>query len=212
MEPDDSFAPLVMDSYSAHLRQQLSVRGTWLDDISVLQLFYRMARAKRYAQSQVRLVDCCLLEAALRGRSEKRAENVRYLRRDFLNVPLVLVPLVCGAHWSLLCFRTRGARWYHMDSLAPFHARLAQRTVAALEREGVAPRRAGEVERLTVPQQRETWECGLYTLQYALMVCESSISAGGGAERTFLRELKLHRDIACDGNLLLFTQRVLEIV
>ena len=41
-----------------------------------------MARAKRYSRRQVRLVDCCLLEAAMRGRSEKRVENVRYLRAD----------------------------------------------------------------------------------------------------------------------------------
>lgn len=217
MQEEDSFKSAIVNSQRQHCRQQLSSQGTWLDDISVLQLFYHIAVAKQYSRKQVCLIDCCLLEAALYGRDDNREKNQGYLRREFREAAatgcsVIMIPLVGLGHWSLLCYRPRAQRWYHMDSMSPLHTRLSNATVAHLERLHAVPPTTASVERLTVKQQLAGWECGLYTLQYMIHVMESVLKSGAGNERTFKRELKLYNELACQENLLLFTQSLLKVI
>jgi hypothetical protein len=216
-----SFASDIVESHRPHLRLQLEARGTWLDDISVLQLFYHMAVGKKYTRAHATLIDSCFLETALYGRDDKLAKNQALLRREMREsadtVPLILIPLVGCGHWSLLCYRTRAHHWYHLDSLPPLHTQLARATVNHLERIGAVPRKTVPVDRLPVPQQRASWECGLYTLQYMIHALECTVRLLGEGkkssnEKQFRKELLLYSELACEKNLLLFTQSLLAIV
>jgi hypothetical protein len=220
MSEKNGFESALVNSQRPHIRKQLESPGTWLDDISVLQLFYHMAVGKHYTRAQVCLSDCIFLEAALYGRDDQRVKNQGLLIREFResvdSVPLIMIPLVGSGHWSLLCYRTRAKRWYHLDSLSPLHTQLARATVNHLEKLGAVPRKTEPIDRLRVPQQRETWECGLYTLQYMIhaMECTVKKSSQGNSsnERQFRKELLLYSELACEKNLLLFTQSLLAII
>ena len=185
------------------IRRTLLAPGTWLDDEVVLQLFYFMAWRKRHTAAHVCLVDSCVAESVLRGSGQ-----ARHLRASFESgAPLVLLPLVCGSHWSLLIWRARA--WYHADSLAPFHARLAHATLERLDALGIVARQPGaRLRSLALPRQRGGWECGLYVLQYALGAIAASKRAGDD-ERRFVRELRDYCELACGENRLLFTAALL---
>ncbi len=216
-QPTNAFAALVRPDDAPLLRQTLRAPGTWLTDIEIHQLFYRMATRKQWhTPRDLNFVDSCVMAAALAPSVRDDAPIKRHLRDYFAQgeSPLVLVPLVCGSHWSLLVYRSRAQAWYHLDSLAPYHTQLAHQTVARLSRAGAVPgrRTRGGVTPIVMPRQREGWECGLYLLQYALLVIRASREAGPSHERTFYRRLCEYDDIACDENLVLFTEQLLKIV
>ena len=209
-----TFEKEIVQSQRAHIRSQLERPGTYLDDVAILQLLYHMAVGKGYTRDQVCLIDCCLLEAALYSRDDQRSKNQAILRQQFREAiaaatPLILMPIVGLNHWSLLCYRTRAQRWYHMDSLAPLHRKLAHSTVASMSKLGIAD---GGLQYLEVPRQSDGWECGLYTLQYMLHALECTRLIGIGSEEKFRRKLLEYSKLACDKNLLLFTRSLLAVV
>lgn len=209
-----TFEKEIVQSQRPHIRRQLESPGTYLDDIAVLQLFYHMAVGKRYTRDQVCLVDCCLLQAALYSRDDQREKNQGHLRQQFREAvggatPIILMPLVGLDHWSLLCYRTRAQRWYHLDSLAPLHSKLGRSTVTSLKRLGITD---GQLESLDVPRQFGGWECGLYALQYMLQALECTRLVGIGNEERFKRKLLRYSKLACDENLLLFTRSLLAVI
>ena len=216
-EPDESGSVGEFHSvYRQRIIAILNKPGTELDDICVLQLFYLMCRAKRYRNTQVRLVDSCVLEAALRcarpSRLDKQINDLRSVFEELPVVPLVLIPLVGSSHWSLLVYRTRRQRWYHLDSLAPYHSRMAHHTLQKMYNLMIVPRSLKSLLSVKLPHQRSGWECGLYVLQYMLMSIESSNAAGLSDETKFYTYLKEHGDIACDKNLLLCTENLLALL
>jgi len=207
---DNPFSKLFNRRYIPDIRTTLTKRGTMLDDIVLHQLFYLMAWKKPYTEEQVRLVDSIILHSAL----HYHKSDVKHLRVYFTQLPLpplILVPLVGKDHWSLLLYRPLHNRWYHLDSLSPFHTTLARQTVESLVKLTIVPRHASIRTVPHLPLQDACWECGLYLLQYALIAIASSVKAHGD-EKVFQRELGLHNEIACEGNLLLFTQALLELL
>jgi Ulp1 family protease len=209
---ENHFEALLHKGHATHLRDTLTKRGTMLDDILIQQLFYLMAWKKGYSPEQVRIVDPVLLESALHTPGQQ--DNVRHVKRVFTDLPLpplILLPLVGSTHWSLLLYRTRHHRWYHLDSLAPYHSELARTTVKALKS---AQGAKGSISLHTVahlPRQDALWECGLYTLEYIIFAVESSLRAGTD-ESAFHKHLTQHAELACEGNLLLFTENLLKLL
>lgn len=211
MEKDDDYGKEYCSGHAEHIRKTLLSPGTWLDDIVVLHLFYFMASRKRYNKKQVRLVDSQVLFSVLKGDHGRNETHLReYLTGD-PSIPLILLPLVCGSHWSLLIYRTAANRWYHADSLWPYHEKLALDTFTQLHERRLVGSSGATLKHVRVPRQREYWECGLYTLLNMLAAISASNRAGTNEQR-FAAFLKEHCRLACDENLLLFTQRLLEEV
>ena len=211
MQKDESYTKEYWPEQAEHIRRTLLVPGTWLDDLVVLHLFYFMASRKRYTKKQVRLVDSQILCSVLRGDHGSNAEHLRHYLSGDQTIPLILIPLVCGSHWSLLIYRTGCNRWYHADSLRPYHEKLAHDTFTQLHERRLVASSGATLKQLMVPRQREGWECGLYTLQYMLAAISASNRADTN-EHQFFAALKEYCSLACDENLLLFTQRLLEEV
>jgi hypothetical protein len=207
---DNYFAKLFHPFYIPEIRKQLCERGTHLNDIALNHLFYLMAWKMPYREEQVRMVDSVLLESAFRFHHK----DSKHLHTQFTREPLppiILLPLVGHSHWSLLFYRTRNKRWYHLDSLAPYHSALALETVESLGALSIGPPHAPLHTVALLPRQREGWECGLYVLQYILMAVKSSNRAGPDESR-FHRELRRYGELACEENLLLFTETLLELL
>ena len=210
-EEEETFEAAYSPGKTPHLIKKLQRRGSWMDDYCVLHLFNLMAWKKGYRAAEVRMIDSVVAESMLRSRGQRQDRwhlAERFSRRP---PPLILLPLVCGAHWSLLALRTGANRWYHLDSAHPYHAQLAARTLADLRAAAVVGAGEGAHRVGGLAHQAGDWECGLYVLQYALMLVESSREAGQD-ERAFVRILGEHVHIASDKNLLLFTQRVLRLL
>ena len=209
-ETEEDFAKVYRPASAPLIRRTLLVPGTWLEDEVVLQLFHFMAWRRRYTRRHVALIDPLVLCAMAKG---DVAHHARALTAQFTDgTPLLLLPLVCGSHWSLLMCRTATNTWYHADSLQPYHARLAHDTLQRLRFiEGVVLDPYASVTAVAVPRQRGGWECGLYTLQYMLAAIEASRKAKT-TEHRFAVLLTKYCRLACDANLPLFTQRLLEEV
>jgi hypothetical protein len=205
-----------------HLIEVLSNRGTLLDDECILHLFNLMAWKKDYSDRDVRMVDSALVELMMKSSGDDKRLHCSRVADRFRNAPppLILLPLVDGAHWSLLAYRTHSQQWYHFDSAKQYHRELARSTLAALRAAGCTPLNATVHRLRNVPQQEGGWECGLYVLQYCLMLSESSKDAGEEDEQTFINYMDQYlesiwdqeRRYASNENLLLFTQSVLSLL
>lgn len=161
--------------------------GTWLNDEEMTQLFALMAWQKSLKpEKDVRLiwpsVTKMLMEHETRRTNLVTPEVMALFRDDV--PPLLLLPIASGGHWSLLYYRRQARRWYHMDSIAGYHAQYAHQILKTLCFLGCLSTNMGDrgksfywdgqirtFERL--PRQLGSWQCGTTVLLFMLVVCES---------------------------------------
>ena len=120
--------------------------------------------------------DAQLIEPSLLQRvveeSESAPPHQRYqretLRQQVLHcrAPLILFPVLEGAHWSLLALRRDLGLWYHCDPACALHSAYMQRVVYAL----MEARVMESAHRLQccshLPCRSEPSASGLYVLAY----------------------------------------------
>lgn len=207
----ETYAKSYWPSERENIRRTLAQTGERLDDQVVLQLFYFMAWRKGVTKRHALIVDPLLLDSVIQKGDHGRQRQ--YVLDTFQSgkeaAPLVVLPLVCGVHWSLLVYRQQANHWYHMDSMAPLHQSLAERTYMALVEAGVGGNERTQLKYVKVPRQVEGWECGLYTVQYMLAAMQASRRAASNESR-FRALLAEFCKFACDANLELFVSRVLQ--
>ncbi len=157
------YAQRLTEDFDVRLGQFLQQRWRWSSDV-LLDALRVAATTRGLLSDAVALVDPRLLTLVLHlgERSPAYIENRRVLRRLCKSAPLVLLPLDCDDHWSLLLHVRTHKLWVALDANAPFVAHtlqqlrkrrvcdddvtahtLAMRSVAAVDDDGLAVAFAG---------------------------------------------------------------------
>ena len=151
----------------------LQKNKNWHADILTTLLL--MHGLNNNASQKVCWIDPGLFELVVTG-SEKhpnykknRASLYEKLNND--RMITLLIPIHNKTHWSLLVYRPRYRAWYSCDSSAPFHSDYVKSILCRLcERNFIKDNENHQVLVYNkLYRQDSDFECGLYTLLYALV-------------------------------------------
>lgn len=95
-----------------------------------------------------------------------------------------------GSHWSLLAYCAADDTFRHYDSLAGTNRRAAQRVFAA------AKRPESKLWEQATPQQENGYDCGMYVLALARLLCQRHACDGEGMSWTVTLDALAPGDVA----------------
>lgn len=165
--------------FDVKLACSLNKKAKWSADV-LMDALYLQCAVRGLQSDSVTVVDPRLLTLVCEGHSVSFAQNAHLLKSQ-LHAPLVLIPLHCDDHWSLLAYFHAWGLWIAIDSAAPMHRQHVLHTLYRLQKLGVL--QDVEKQQLELRETRQTtgYECGLCTTQAAVCILEAY---GTGAQET----------------------------
>jgi sentrin-specific protease 8 len=95
-----------------------------------------------------------------------------------------------GSHWSLLAYCAADDTFRHYDSLSGTNRHAAQRVFNAAKRPG------SKLWEQATPQQQNGYDCGMYVLALARLLCQRHAQDGGGMSWTVTLDALAPGDVA----------------
>jgi len=201
----------------------------WVDDEVLLYLLRNILTQRLFPHASVLIVDSIVLTLLidspdLAARNKKRPATsvevtLRQCTADFAAAlegdSLLLLPLHCKGHWSLLVYRPSWSQWYCFDSMGTYHRARVEACLEALDRLKLVP--ATEETRVyfydDMPRQPQSFECARYVLFYAFVLLKNYTDGEMREDaRGFVRRLEREIPRVCEANRPAFEQQLLNVM
>lgn len=196
---DDVVLYHLLQDVLAHSFQSKSTGGiVVIDPLNVALFIDSVSLSKRKPITDPTLIQC-------------RSQFRDACKRD----ALLLLPLHCDNHWSLMAYRPSFRQWYCCDSMGNYHRQRVLGCLDALDRLKLLS--AEESTRVyfydNLPRQPLSYECARYVLFYAFVMIkaatDASVSSDGVAYAARLEQDLPH---VCEHNRAAFEAHLLKLL